>query len=147
MDLGLGNAGTWDTLENGDRIWRLRLPSLHAYSINLIFSEFFMPQEEKLFIYNLDRTMVIGAFTSNNNMPQGKFATQPVRGDALILEYYEPANARGLGKLQVSKVIHAYRAQKIPIKPELNLFIWNRTILTRSTPPLRSPSVCRKPRM
>ena len=109
VDLGLGNAGTWDTLQNGDRIWRLRLSSPHAYSINLIFSEFSMPQEGKLFIYNLDKTMVIGAFTSNNNMPHGKFATQPVKGDAIILEYYEPVSVRGLGKLQVSKVIHAYR--------------------------------------
>ena len=147
VDLGLGNAGTWDTLLNGDRIWRLRLSSPHAYSINLIFSEFSMPQEGKLFIYNLDKTMVIGAFISNNNMPHGKFARQPVRGDAITLEYYEPASARGLGKLRVSKVIHAYRAQRMPIKPELNLFIWNRTILTRSTPLLRFPSVCRKPRM
>jgi len=109
VDLGLGNAGTWDTLQNGDRTWRLRLSSPHAYSINLIFSEFFMPQEGKLFIYNLDKTMVIGAFTSNNNMPHGEFATQPVRGDAITLEYYEPASVKGLAKLRVSKVIHAYR--------------------------------------
>lgn len=109
VDLGLENMGTWNTLQNGDRIWRLRLSSPRSYSINLIFSEFFMPKEAKLFIYNLNKSMVIGAFTSKNNMLHGKFATQPVKGDEIILEYYEPASVKGLGKLRISKVIHAYR--------------------------------------
>ena len=36
VDLGLNNSGDWDTLQNGDKIWRLKINSPEAYSINLI---------------------------------------------------------------------------------------------------------------
>ena len=62
----------------------------NAYSINLLYNEFWLPDGGRLFIYNDDRSMVLGAFTSANNKDHGKFATGPVRGDTSILEYYEP---------------------------------------------------------
>jgi hypothetical protein len=72
-DLGLDNAGTWTELPNGDRIWRLRIVSPGAFSINLLYDEFWLPEGAKFFIYNANRSMVIGAFTAANNKEHAKF--------------------------------------------------------------------------
>lgn len=109
VDLNLNNAGLWQTLKNGDRVWRLGIQSRGAYSINLIFSDFFMPEGAKMFVYNADKSMVIGAFTSFNNKEHGKFSTTVVEGDHIIIEYFEPAAVRNQGRIAVNKVIHAYR--------------------------------------
>ena len=109
VDFGLLNSGTWEELPNGDRIWKLKISSPEAYSINLIYSDFFIPGGASLHVYNPLRDHVLGGFTSENNRPGRTFATGLVKGDTSILEYYEPAKQRGKGAVQVSKVIHGYK--------------------------------------
>ena len=109
VNLNLDNSGVWDELPNGDKIWRLRITSKDAYSINLIYNDYWLPEGAKLYLYNDDKSHVIGAFTNANNKETGKFATRPVTGDAITLEYYEPANVVYRGKINISSVIHAYR--------------------------------------
>lgn len=53
--------------------------------------------------------MVIGAFTSRNNKSHGKFATELVKGDEIVLEYYEPSHVTRAGEISISRVVHAYR--------------------------------------
>jgi len=107
--LGLDNAGTWEVLADGSRLWRLQIECPGAASINLIFDRFWLPDGARLFIYNADRSHVIGAFTSRNNKDYGSFATQPVRGDVSVLEYWEPAGLNAQPELRVSRIVHAYR--------------------------------------
>lgn len=108
VDMGLQNIGTWDTLQNGDKIWRLKISSPGAFSINLIFDDFWLPEGGEFFIYNEDKSMIIGAFTGTiNNNQFNKFSTDLVKGETTVLEYYEPGYASG-GKINVDKVIHAY---------------------------------------
>jgi hypothetical protein len=105
----LTNSGQWTDLPGGARLWRLRISSSGAYSVNLLYDHFHMPSGGQLFLYNDDHSQVIGAFTDFNNFETGKFATQPLAGDALTLEYYEPTNVYGQGVISISQVIHAYR--------------------------------------
>jgi len=109
VDYSLLNSGTWDVLPNGDRIWRLEIISYGAFSINLIYKKFYMPEGATLFLYNPQKTHVIGSFTKDNHKPDGGFATIPVRGERCIIEYYEPAKYKGQGQLEISYVIHAYK--------------------------------------
>jgi hypothetical protein len=109
VTLSQQNSGTWETVPDGSRLWRLRLVSPGAYSINLLFDRFHLPPGARLYIYNEDRSQVIGAFTSRNNKPHGRFATAPVSGDISILEYIEPAAVAGQAELSISRVVHAYR--------------------------------------
>lgn len=108
VNFNLNNSGTWEETKDG-RIWRLRIESRNAYSINLIFDHFDLPVGGKLFVYNDNYDYVIGAFTDANEFPTGEFSTQPVPGDAITLEYIEPYEAQGLGVISVSRVVHAYR--------------------------------------
>jgi len=105
----LYNSGDWTELPDGAGLWRLRIVSNGAYSINLLYSQFHLPKGAKLFIYNENQDMVIGAFTNQNNKSYNEFATAPVRGDVTILEYFEPADTRGAGFLTISSVIHGYK--------------------------------------
>ena len=99
VSLGLDSAGTWTELPNGDRVWQLRITAPGAYSINLLYDDFWLPDGATFFIYNEDHSMVLGAFTSANNKEHGKFATGSVRGDTSILEYYEPTYVEMRGVL------------------------------------------------
>lgn len=109
VNFNLNNSGTWELLENGDRIWRLEITSYGAYSLNLIYDEFEIPSGASFFVYNEQKSHIIGAFTQKSNKSSGTFATVPVRGETSILEYYEPKDVIGQGKLSVSYVIHAYK--------------------------------------
>jgi hypothetical protein len=109
VDYSLENSGVWDDLPDGGRIWRLEVYCPGAFSINLLYSRYRLPAGAKLFLYNQSRDMVIGAFTSRNNKADGKFATAPIKGDITIVEYYEPAEAVGMGELTISRIVHGYK--------------------------------------
>lgn len=108
VDLNLLNAGKLTILPNGDRVWRLKIFSTNAYSINLIYDSFWLPQDAQFFVYNEDRSMVLGAFTSDvSNNVSNQFATDLVQGSAIVLEYFEPSYATG-ANINIDKVIHGY---------------------------------------
>jgi hypothetical protein len=109
IDLGLNNSGKWDTLSNGDRLWRIKIVCPGAYSTNLIYSRYWLPENARFYIYNEDKSTVLGAFTARNNKEHGKFATGLLRGDACILEYNEPGSVNQPGRIDVSRVVHGYK--------------------------------------
>ncbi len=107
-DLTPDNSGTWETKENGDKVWYLEISSPDAYTINLIFDRYNLPDGAKLFIYNEDMSQVIGAFTSANNNKNGILATAPVTGDKVIVEYQEPEDVDFSGELMIGAVNHDF---------------------------------------
>jgi len=109
VDYTLNNSGLWEELPDGSRIWRLRISSPGAFSLNLTYEKYRLPEGAKLFLYNDDRSSVLGAYTSFNNKESMKFSTSPTAGDAVTLEYFEPANVLGQGVVEVSIVVHAYK--------------------------------------
>src|ERR1035437_7035938 len=112
VNYNLTNSGIWTTLPNGDRVWQLGLKSTGAQSLNLAFDNFYLPDGAKLFIYTADKKFVIGAFTKQNNNISQKFATDLIPGDALIIEYDEPATTANQGRLNLFRVTHGYRGVK-----------------------------------
>ncbi len=109
VDYTLENVGTWDSLPDGGRIWRFKITCPEAYSINLIYDYFWLPEGAQFFIYNPDHSMILGAFTSQNNKEHRKFSTSLVQGDISILEYYEPADVEAPGIINISRVVHGYK--------------------------------------
>lgn len=109
VNLSMANSGIWTSLPSGDRIWQLSIRSKGAKSINLAMDDFYMPEGAKLFIYNEDRSVVFGAFTSRNNDASNHFATDLISGEQITLEYYEPAAVGGKGHMNIFRVTHGYR--------------------------------------
>jgi hypothetical protein len=109
VELGLRNAGQWERMADGTRVWRLRVESKGAFSIALVFSRYQLPEGAELFVYGDAREVVRGAYTHHENRLDGEFAIQPTPGEALTLEYVEPASVAVPGELVLSHVVHDYR--------------------------------------
>ncbi len=107
VNYNLQNSGVWKSLPNGDRIWQLVITSPGALSINLTFNQYFLPQGADLFI--VGKKNKIGALTNSNNQSDQKLGTGLIGGEELLLEYFEPAGVKGLGKLEVGKATHGYK--------------------------------------
>ncbi len=105
----LYNSGLWETLENGDKLWRLGIKSENALSLNFICNQFFIPQGANLFIYSEDKSTLLGSFTYENNNSYHSFATTIIPSSSIILEYYEPKSVEDQGRININKVIHGYR--------------------------------------
>ena len=101
--------GNWDVLENGDRIWRILISSQDALSLNFIFDNLFIPKGGSLYLYNDDRSDLLGAYTDTQNQEGGILGTWIVKGDSVWIEYYEPQNVTGQGTLHIVKATHGYR--------------------------------------
>lgn len=110
MGINIENDGIWEYLPNGDRIWRTYIQSVDALAMNLYFDRFYLPGGAKLHVYSPDHKQVIGGFTNFNNQASGLFATELIDGDALIVEYYEPAHQIGRGEIVIGQVGHTYRS-------------------------------------
>ncbi|MGD2035313.1 MAG: choice-of-anchor J domain-containing protein [Bacteroidales bacterium] len=109
VDYNPENSGTWDVLEDGSRIWRLGITSKGALSINLTFNRYKLPGGAKLFLYSADRSDIIGAFTEFNNQEDGYFSTTLIKGESVVIEYYEPKDVAFSGELNLWRVVHGYR--------------------------------------
>ena len=108
VDYGLQD-GKWDVLENGDRIWRILISSPEALSLNFIFDNLFIPKGGSLYLYNSDKSDLLGAYTHKQNQEGGILGTWLVEGDSVWIEYYEPQNVVGQGTLHIAKATHGYR--------------------------------------
>ncbi len=109
VNINPDNSGVWNILDNGDKIWRVSIESVGAYTINLTFNQYKLAPGAKLFVYNKDKSRILGAFTDYNNQDDGYFATTLVEGDHLTIEYFEPHDAAFPGELNLEMVTHAYR--------------------------------------
>lgn len=108
-DLDNRRHGEWLDLPSGDRLWRLALQSDAAVSLNFQFDVFDIPEGGKVFVYDPSMTQVKGSFTRENVSPIGSLGMGLIFGDALVIEYLEPAAAEGQGYLHIDAVTHGYR--------------------------------------
>ena len=109
VNFNMNNSGIWTELEDGSMVWRLKIESLGAFSLNIIYDIFDIPDGAEFFAYSDDKEMVLGAFTSFNHKPHGGFSTAPIKGDKIILEYNQPSNASFDGNISISTIAHDYR--------------------------------------
>ncbi|MBN1159279.1 MAG: hypothetical protein JXA61_07845 [Bacteroidales bacterium] len=90
-------------------IWRYKIVAKDAKSIQLVFSEFILPEGATMFIYNDSCTMIYGAFTSRNMMPDHSFVIADFSSDHLIVEYFEPFNMESAGRITIGQIGQAYK--------------------------------------
>jgi hypothetical protein len=98
--------GQWTTLANGDRAWTLALHSPGAVSMNVVWSDFYIPKGGSLFIYNEDKSEIIGAYTHRQNNTDRTLSSWLIPGDKIILEYNQPAGLSEQPDLTIGKVVH-----------------------------------------
>lgn len=109
-DYNRTNSGVSFTRPDGTKVWRLGIRSKGALSINLLFTEYEVPEGAQVFLYNADQSRILGAFTHLNNSDLHILPVAPIRGEEVIVEYQEPARAAFPGRLTVGEVNHGYRS-------------------------------------
>ena len=102
--------GVFETLPNGDRLWRVNIQSPGAQTVNFTFDKYHLAEGTKLFIYTQNYERVIGAFTHANNKAHGFLTTTLIEGEEATLELYEPKGLIGQSELHLQRVVHGYRS-------------------------------------
>jgi hypothetical protein len=136
-----GTPGNSEMAEEADRLvlkrWRLVIKSPNALSLNLLFDRFRLPPRAELYVKaphcgdtdsredasekrpGQQPFLVLGAFTAAvNNKPDGRFATAPLPGSILILEYFDigPRGVPSQLELHIKGVVHGFRPLFQPVR-------------------------------
>ncbi|MEM6795486.1 MAG: serine protease [Acidobacteriota bacterium] len=108
VDYSLENSGSWTTLEDGSRLWRLRVDSAGAKSLSLTFDRFLLPEGAFLWVYSGNTQQVLGPYTSRN-AKNDRLWTPILAGESAIVELHEPAEAFERSEVVITGVAHGYR--------------------------------------
>ncbi|MFN7118505.1 MAG: T9SS type A sorting domain-containing protein [Saprospiraceae bacterium] len=100
--------GTWEVLPNGNALWRLRIHSRSAYSLNLGFSQYYMPPGGSLLLYAPNGQEILGPFTPSDNEAHEQLWTPLLDGDEMVLEVQIPVEKKGKLQLQLQTVNHDF---------------------------------------
>lgn len=103
-DYNPGNSGTWDTLSDGLKIWRIAFRVKDARLLNLILKPYHVEPGVKIFIYDSLQQNVLGAFTDLNNKPIRLLATGFIPGNLLILELQMPSYLKNNTQLTIAGI-------------------------------------------
>lgn len=103
--------GTWETVDD-QRVWRLRITSPGARSINLGFTHYHMPPDGRLYVYGPEYEPIVGPFTAADNEAHGELWTPPLPRDEVIIEVTVPADQRPDVQLTLGQVNHGFRSLK-----------------------------------
>ena len=104
------NNGIWTDLPDGGKIWQLEVISENALNLNFQFSQFFLPIGGEFYLYSSDKKDIRGAFTSENNRIDNSFAVYLIKGESVVLEYYQPNITTELPKIEIERVLHGYKS-------------------------------------
>ncbi|MBR1769246.1 MAG: T9SS type A sorting domain-containing protein [Bacteroidales bacterium] len=90
-------------------VYLLKISIPYAQALGFSSDDFFLPEGSEFFIYNSDKTKILGAYTSENNTYNGIFATEYVYGDEMILEYIQPKGNQHAARIKMSDFVYFYR--------------------------------------
>ena len=103
--VNLTDSSYWVKLENGDRLWRLKISSKGAIGLEPIFEGFYLPPGAKLFVYDCEGKRIRGAFTHSTTYNSKNFTSGRSDGNCFIIEYYEPKHVRSKGTFTIYQVV------------------------------------------
>lgn len=121
VELNISNAGQWSTLPSGETIWQLNLRAQGAIALILYYADFYIPEGGELYIYNVEKTQILGAYTHRTHPSGGPFATELIAGDELVLEYVVGSDGE-MPRIDIESVGYGYD----------NIFIENGSVSLRA---------------
>lgn len=112
VNLDMLNSGNWTELPDGGQLWRLLIECEEALTVNLTLKDVTLPEGNELYVYNPDKSVVLGKFT-DFHLYKGKLGTELVTGSEIVIEYYlAPGNALAFSTLTVERATHGYRTDE-----------------------------------
>ncbi len=101
--------GTWEDVDFATRLWRLRVTSDGASSINLGFGRYHLPTTGSLLIYAADGSHIAGPYTALDNEDHGELWTPVVLSDDVVIELTIATKAVDDLELELSSINVGYR--------------------------------------
>ena len=106
--------GTWEDLDSQFRLWRLRVTSEGALSLNFGFTGFHLPKGARLSLYpadyqGLDDPRGVRVFDETDNEDHGELWTPVVLSDDVVIELLLPVSAGQDYLLELTRVNRGYR--------------------------------------
>ncbi len=111
------DGGEWTTLADGRQLWRQRVVSEGAKSLDFGFTRYRLPHGAQLWISTGPKGATQGPYTDAHNAQSGQLWTAMVPGDTALIELVVPAAMREFVDLKLGYVNHGYRA---PFERELD---------------------------
>ena len=108
VDYTMDNSGQYTLLPGGENIWRLHLKANDATAIMLYYSDFYIPEGGRLFIYSPDKSQLLGAYTNRTHPSGGLFATEFIECDELILEYVTSETSKEKPRIAIGEIVYGY---------------------------------------
>lgn len=109
VNMNMDNCGTTDILADGTKVWRVRIACEGAKALKVMCEEFYIPNGAELFLYNENRQQVVKVDASNNPKFGTYYSPKMIQGDALYLEYVQPASVVGEPVLNIDALSYFYR--------------------------------------
>jgi subtilisin-like proprotein convertase family protein len=109
LELGTVSEGTWQTLADGSRVWRLRVHAPNATDLNFGFARFALADGATLHVWSEDYDYFEGPYTAVDVSHAGDFWTPVVPGERAVVELREPAGAEPASALVLGRVGRGYR--------------------------------------
>ena len=100
--------GTIYKSDNG-LLWRYRVVSEGAYSINFVFKSLQLADGAELYVVNNENTMVFGPVMKNNVKRNSKYSSDIIMGDDVSIIILEKGSIEFLSKITISKIVHGFR--------------------------------------
>lgn len=107
VNINLSDQALWLPTQDGGKVGLLRIVAANAQTINLTFSNTYIPEGNALYLYNPDQTMVLGKFTERH-LYHGELGTELIPGNTTIVEYVIPPE-NAIGNIAISRVTYGYR--------------------------------------
>jgi PKD repeat protein len=95
VGINMTSSGVWTRMPGNRMMWQVKLQASNAKALGVVFENFYIPDGAELYLYDDNKTMIIGAFTSDNNNDQMVFSTHILPGTTIWVEYVEPMNGSG----------------------------------------------------
>ncbi|MCH9692854.1 MAG: PKD domain-containing protein [Gammaproteobacteria bacterium] len=119
VSVSIAPQDRWQTLDKAKHdgvamsIWRTQITSPGALSLNLGFSDFYMPKGGALFVYTPDREHIVRPFTALDNEDHGQLWTPMLPGDSVVVEVNVPTHKLAFLRVHLSLVNHGYLGSSV----------------------------------
>ncbi len=109
VNLTMQNSGTTDILADGTMVWRVKLTSEGAMALKAMFNYFYIPKGATLYEYNENRNHIVAYTSADNPKNMNTYSPKMIQGDALYLEYVQPASVTESPRLEIDGLVYFYR--------------------------------------
>jgi lysyl endopeptidase len=108
VDLDPQRHGTWNQSDDGWWIWQMNIKSKTAFSLNLIFEDFYPGINDRLFLFDPEQSYIIGSFGSKNITESGVFPVSPVPGEELVVQFETPYQPGKYIPFKITRINHDF---------------------------------------